>query len=52
MVIYIPADTHAKLYRCNKKLKLDICYKTRVIEQIPEIEYNVKNKKFGCGYHK
>lgn len=52
MDIYISADTHAKLYGCNKKLKYDICYKTRVIEQIPEIEYNVKNKKIGWGYHR
>lgn len=45
----IPPDIAAKLYRYNIKFKFGTCWKIRVIEQIFEIEYNIKNKEIGCG---
>ena len=48
-ILSIPPDIIAKLYRYNIMFKFDTCWKIRVIEQIFEIEYNIKNKEIECG---
>ena len=48
-ILYIPPEIIAKLYRYNIMFKFDTCWKIRVIEQIFEIEYNIKNKEIECG---
>lgn len=48
-ILSIPPDIIAKLYRYNIKFKFVTCLKIRVIEQIFEIEYNIKNREIGCG---
>ena len=48
-ILSIPSDIIAKLYRYNIKFKFVTCLKIRVIEQIFEIEYNIKNREIGCG---
>lgn len=45
----IPPDITVNLYRYNIMFKFVTCLKIRVIEQIFEIEYNIKNKEIGCG---
>lgn len=48
-ILSIPPDIIANLYKYNIKFKFDTCWKIRVIEQIFEIEYNIKNREIGCG---